>query len=100
MKKKERPVSIKNTEDALKRIDDSEVIGNPDVWEIVCKFSSKSLGIFKSTKAMEIPGAGVYLHTFTREPNGVSESLFFQPGLKLKRLVDGKGNKYVKIVQA
>lgn len=49
----ERPFDVVNTADAQAKVSDVIIVGNPDVWCLICKASSKSQGWMKSTKAID-----------------------------------------------
>ena len=57
-----------DTADAKAKTSDIKVTGNPDVWELVCKASSKEQGWAKSTKEMKVPGGRV-IQTTTEHRN-------------------------------
>ena len=50
----------KNTTEARQTTSDLETFGNPDVWELVCKASSKEQGWMKSTKRMRVATGYIY----------------------------------------
>jgi hypothetical protein len=60
---------------------DIKVTGNPDVWELVCKASSKSQGWMKSTKRMKVPGGWLVQAT--------TEHRFFADGHSCQGAVSG-----------
>ena len=73
-----------STADAVtKSGNDSKVVGNPDNWQLLTKFSSKSLGVAKSSKACEIEGVGCIVQVTTKEGDSVAEALTFVPGVKI-----------------
>lgn len=89
---KEKALDNTNTSDAKKTTNDIKVFGNPDLWELICKASSKEQGWMKSTKAMEIGTLGVMVLVSTEfaNPDGsksVSETSTF---ISNARIVDGK----------
>ena len=66
-------------------VPDVEVFGNGDMFQLLCKASSKSEGWMKSTKAMEIPGVGCVIQVTTQQSNpdgsyALAEALTFVPG--------------------
>ena len=79
----DKPVDVVNTEDAKAKINDLVITGDPDTWVLICKASSKSQGWMKSTKAMEVFGAGVVIQVTNENKTGVSEALTFIPGVKI-----------------
>ena len=62
--------------------DDVKVTGNPDLWVLICKASSKSGGWVESTKAMQMP-SGCLVQVSTKEGDKVAEALQFVPGVKI-----------------
>jgi len=69
---------------AKKNVPDIQTVGNGDTFQLICKASSKSEGWMKSTKAMQIEGAGclVQVTTQQRNPDGsyaLAEALAFVP---------------------
>ena len=72
---------------ARKNVKDITVVGNGDMFVLLCKASSQAEGWMKSSKAMEVPGgAVVQVTTQQRNPDGsyaVAEALAFAPGVKV-----------------
>ena len=68
-----------------KNVPDVEFFGNPDGFQLICKAASQEEGWMKSTKAMEIPGAGCLVQVTTQQlnPDGngyaLAEALTFVP---------------------
>lgn len=75
-----KTLDANNTADAAGKVSDVQVFGNPDLWQLVCKASSKSQGWMKSTKALALPGYGVVLQVSTQQGDHVAEALCFVPG--------------------
>jgi hypothetical protein len=81
-------------------VPDVEVFGNGDMFQLLCKASSKEEGWMKSTKAMEIPDVGCVVQVTTQQGENIAEALTFVPdvvivvdvngGRKLKRLLQDK----------
>ena len=80
-----KPVDVVNTEDVKRKVSDVKVVGDPDMWQLIAKASSKSQGWMKSTKVMEIEGVGVVIQVSTETKVGVAEALEFVPGVKLEK---------------
>ena len=83
---------------ARKNVPDIEVVGNGDMFQLLCKASSEAEGWMKSTKAMQA-GAGclVQVTTQQRNPDGsytVAEALSFVPEVTIVDDVNG-GRKLV-----
>ena len=73
---------------ARMNVRDIKVVGNGDMFSLLCKASSEAEGWMKSTKAMEIPGEGclVQVTTQQRNPDGsyaLAEALSFVPAVQL-----------------
>ena len=81
-----------NIEKAKAQIPDIKVFGNGDLFELICKASSKKEGWMKSTKAMDT-GNGCLVQVTTQQGDNVAEALAFVPGVKI--LTDQQGNKYL-----
>jgi hypothetical protein len=63
------------------------VVGNGDMFRLLCKASSQKEGWMKSTKAMEVPG-GCVVQVTTQQKNldgsyAVAEALTYVPGVKI-----------------
>ena len=73
---------------ARQNVKDITVVGNGDMFLLLCKASSEVEGWMKSTKACEIPGAGCLVQVTTQQRNedgsyAVAEALTFVPGVYL-----------------
>ena len=68
---------------ARKNINDIKTFGNGDMFQLLCKASSKTEGWMKSTKAMEIPGVGCVVQVTTQQGDNVAEAVTFIPGVKI-----------------
>ena len=72
---------------ARKNVKDIKVIGNGDMFQLLCKASSEAEGWMKSTKACAVPGGCiVQVTTQQRNPDGsyaVAEALTYVPGAKI-----------------
>jgi len=66
---------------AKENIKDIVVFGNGDMFQLLCKASSKKEGWMKSTKAMQIDGVGCVVQVTTQQNENVSEALTFVPGV-------------------
>ena len=77
-----------------KNVSDVAIVGDGDMFKLLCKASSESEGWMKSTKAMEIPDRGciVQVTTQQRNPDGsysVAEAITFVPGVEITDDVNG-----------
>jgi len=81
-----------NVAEAKDQVSDIKVFGNGDLFQLICKASSKEQGWMKSTKAM-YTGNGCVVQVTTQQGNQVAEALTFVPNVKI--LEDENGNKYL-----
>lgn len=85
---------------AKKNVRDIEVVGNGDLFQLLCKASSESEGWMKSTKAMEtFYGCLVQVTTQQRNPDGsysVAEAVTYVPNVQVVEDENG-GRKLAKI---
>ena len=89
--------TLHNTDTSGTRVNvpDVVVFGDGDSAQLLFKASSQKQGWMKSTKALEVPGAGCVVFTSTqqRNPDGsyvVAEAACFVPGA---RIVDDVGDE-------
>ena len=72
---------------AHENVGDLTVFGNGDMFQLLCKASSKKEGWMKSTKAMEVVGGCVVqVTTQQKAPDGsygIAEALAYVPGVKI-----------------
>ena len=80
-------------------VPDVKVVGNGDLYQLLCKASSQKEGWMKSSKAMEVPGGCVVqVTTQQRNPDGsyaVAEALTFVPDVRV--VPDGDGRKLASL---
>ena len=57
--------------------------GDPGQWVCIGKAWNKAEGWMKSTKVLEVPGAGCFLQVTTKEKDAVAEAVCWAPGVKL-----------------
>lgn len=97
-----KELDISDVKGALATIDDLKVVGNGDMFRLLCKASSDSRGFMKSTKAMEVPGGCVVQSsTQQRNPDGsyaLAEAMVVVPGVFIADDVNG-GRKLVALDQ-
>ena len=70
---------------ARQNVKDIQVVGNGDMFQLLCKASSVDEAWMKSTKAMEIADTGCIVQVTTQQRNldgsyAVAEALTFVPG--------------------
>lgn len=86
-----------NTTDTKEKVSDVVVFGNPDLFQLIAKVSSKEQGWMKSTKAMPTAnGCVVQVTTQQTNPDGsysIAEAVTFVPGAVIT--TDGDGNKFL-----
>lgn len=82
-------------------VPDIKVVGNGDMFQLLCKASSQNEGWMKSTKAMEVTGGCVVqVTTQQRNLNGsysLAEALTFVPGVRIVEDINS-GRKLSTIV--
>ena len=79
--------SVNTADGQAKSGGDAKIVGNPDDWRLLTKFSSDSMDVNKSSKAYEIPGLGCLVQVTTNHRGAVAEALTFVPGAMI---VDGE----------
>lgn len=85
---KEKTLYNSDVSGAHKNVSDLRVVGNGDMFKLLCKASSQEEGWMKSTKAMEIHGVGCIVQVTTQQGNrdgsySVTEALTFVPGVTI-----------------
>ena len=93
----EKTLSTSDTNGTRKNVSDLVVFGDCDMFQLLCKASSKEQGWMKSTKACHIPGVGclVQVTTQQRNPDGsyaLAEALAFVPGAAIIPVLDSDSN--------
>ena len=86
-------LNITNSAELTEKVNDVEIFGNPDTWELICKASSKSQGWMKSCKVMTIKGVGLIVQVSTQQGDNVAEAIELVPNAKVK--VGKDGNKEI-----
>ena len=82
---KEKTLHNSDASGASINVPDLQVFGNGDLFQLLCKASSKEEGWMKSTKAMEISGVGCVVQVTTQQWDQVAEAITFVPGVKIVR---------------
>lgn len=84
---KEKTLHNSDVSGARVNVKDIIVVGNGDMFRLLCKASSQKEGWMKSTKACEVPtGCIVQVTTQQRNIDGtyaVAEAITFVPGVKI-----------------
>ena len=87
-----------NVSRAKENVKDIQIVGNGDMFQLLCKASSEYEGWMKSTKAMEVPGGCVVqVTTQQRNPDGshvVAEALTFVPNVYIQEDINN-GRKLI-----
>ena len=95
---KEKTLHNSDISGARKNVKDIMVVGNGDMFQLLCKASSESEGWMKSTKACQVyDGCIVQVTTQQRNPDGsyvIAEALTFVPYVVIKDDING-GRKLV-----
>ena len=86
----EKSLDVTSVADAVNgKVNDIKVVGNGDMFQLLCKASSKEQGWMKSAKAMEIRGVGCVVQVTTQQGDHVAEALTFVPGVEIVPDVNG-----------
>ncbi len=88
--------------EARKNVKDIKIVGNGDMFQLLCKASSDEEGWMKSTKACETPyGCIVQTTTQQRNPDGsyaVAEALVFVPTVRIQEDVNSGRKLVFKVI--
>ncbi|MHA1988312.1 MAG: hypothetical protein ACW98D_16875 [Promethearchaeota archaeon] len=80
-----KTLNVVNSETLKEKVSDVQIYGNPDLWKLICKASSKKENWMKSTKAMEIEGHGCIVQVTTQQGNNISEALVYVPKVEIRK---------------
>jgi hypothetical protein len=91
--KDEKTLHNSDVSGAKVNVPDIKVVGNGDLFRLLCKASSQKEGWMKSTKAMEVPG-GCVVQITTQQRNhdgsyAVAEALTFVPNVNIADDING-----------
>jgi len=86
--KTEKSLDVVNVSDNKTKVNDVVIVGNPDMFKLLCKASSKSQGWMKSCKAMQTPH-GCIVQVTTQQYDNVSEALTFVPSVVVVPDING-----------
>ena len=81
---------------AKDNVKDLVVVGNGDMFRLLCKASSQEEGWMKSTKACEVTNIGCIVQVTTQQGDNVAEAVCFVPGVKIVEDMN-KSRKLVSI---
>ena len=84
----EKTLDVVNIEDGKQKISDIKVVGDGNLFQLLCKASSKEQGWMKSTKAMDV-GHGCVVQVTTQQGDNISEALTFVPDVTIVDDVNG-----------
>ncbi len=84
-----------NMKEAKSAVSDLQVVGNGDLWQLLCKAYSTEEDWLKSTKAMEIENVGCIVQVTTQQGNNVAEAVVFVPSVSIVEDENG-GRKLVE----
>ena len=79
-----------------KQVSDVKVVGNGDMFQLLCKASSKSQGWMKSCKAMPILYGGCVVQVTTQQGDHVAEALTYVPNVIIMDDING-GRRLIKV---
>ena len=84
---KEKTLHNSDVSGAKQNVPDIKVVGNGDMFLLLCKASSQNEGWMKSSKAMEVAG-GCIVQVTTQQKNidgtySIAEAIAFCPGVKI-----------------
>ena len=90
----EKSLDVTSASDAKSgKVSDIKVVGNVDMFQLLCKASSQEQGWMKSAKAIETP-MGCVVQVTTQQKNidgtySLAEALTFVPGAKIVNDIHG-----------
>jgi hypothetical protein len=98
----EKTLTNSDVSGARANVPDIKVVGNGDLFRLLCKASSQAEGWMKSSKAMEVPG-GCIVQVTTQQRNrdgsyALAEAVTFVPGVQIAQDENG-GRKLVAVVE-
>lgn len=96
----EKTLTNSDVSGAKQAVPDLKVVGNGDMFRLLCKASSQAEGWMKSTKACEVIG-GCVVQVTTQQRNidltySIAEALTYVPGVKIADDANG-GRQLVPI---
>lgn len=88
MSQQEKTLHNSDVSGAKVNVPDIKVVGNGDMFQLLCKASSQNEGWMKSTKACEIAGRGCIVQVTTQQRNAdgsyaIAEALTWVEGVKI-----------------
>ncbi len=96
-----KALNITDTNQAKANITDIEFAGDKDLFRLLSKAWSEKQGWMKSTKAANMPGAGIVLQVTTQQRaergDVIAEAVTFVPGVRVARKQGGEGYELVTI---
>lgn len=97
----EKALNVTSVSDAKEKVSDIEVVGDGDLWKLLCKASSKAQGWMKSTKAMNVR-RGVLVQVTTQQRNedgtyALAESVGYVPDMKVGPVKEDGGRSLERL---
>ena len=87
-----KSLDVVSIEDAKSgKVSDIQVVGDGNMFKLLCKASSKEQGWMKSAKAMEVLG-GCVVQVTTQQNDHVAEALTYVPGVRIVDDINGGRN--------
>jgi hypothetical protein len=83
----EKTLNNSTVSGARENVEDLQIVGNGDMFRLLCKAFSQKEGWMKSTKAMKVSGGClVQVTTQQKNPDGtyvIAEALTYVPGVRI-----------------
>lgn len=83
----EKTLHNSNLKEVKENVDDVVIVGDGDMFQLLCKASSQNQGWMKSTKACQVSGGCiVQVTTQQRNPDGsyvIAEAITFVPNVQI-----------------
>ncbi len=92
-----KTLDVTSAADTQAKVSDVKLVGNVDHWQLLFKASSKEQGWMKSTKAMEVAGAGCLVLVTTQQGEHVAEAVTFVPGVRV--VEDTNGGRKLQVAK-
>jgi len=90
-----KPLDVESSADFAEKIPDVVTFGDPDLFRLMSKASSKAGGWMKSTKACEVFD-GCIVQVTTQQGDRVAEALTFVPGVAIGFDVETGHRRFVR----
>jgi hypothetical protein len=90
-----KTLDVVSVEDLGSKVPDASVVGNGNLFQLLCKASSKDERWMKSAKAMQIDGVGCVVQVTTQNDGNIAEAMVFVPNVRITEDVNG-GRKLIQ----